>query len=199
MYLTLKGHCPEVCGPFFFILTNDGRIRNLRGSQLYGRKQFVRTLARMRLVVWVVSSKHWDMFAPAHTRCTHVQHRCPTYQQIWNYHKYGIIARMVEVFRVIEGISLSRIKNFEFSLYSKVRISLFCGFLCHFRKLLQYFCAQQLFPLRLIKKNNASLNNMYRNCIKTGIIAKTGSEKIYSLPFGIIAKMLKESEKSLMY
>ena len=113
MYLTLKGHCPEVCGPFFFILTNDGRIRNLRGSQLYGRKQFVRTLARMRLVVWVVSSKHWDMFAPAHTRCTHVQNRCPTYQQIWNYHKYGIIARMVEVLRVIECLEL-RISNFHF-------------------------------------------------------------------------------------
>ena len=40
------------------------------------------------------------------------------YQQIWNYRKYGIIAKMVTIFRILKGSSSSRIKDFDFSLSS---------------------------------------------------------------------------------
>ena len=38
------------------------------------------------------------------------------YQPIWNYRKYGIFPKMVKIFRFSKGSSLSRNKDFEFSL-----------------------------------------------------------------------------------
>ena len=70
-----------------------------------------------------------------------------------------------------------------------------------FANLEQYFRVQKLFLICPLKENkiNAVANNTHQNCIEKGIIAKTGSTKVYSLPYGFIAKIVKENEKSFLY
>ena len=78
---------------------------------------------------------------------------------------------LVKIFRIWKGSSLSRIQDLEFSLFSW--LWLFFHFLW---------------------RANASGNNKIRNCIKNGVIAKTCSNKVYSLQYGTIAKMVEENE-----
>ena len=101
---------------------------------------------------------------------------------------------MVKIFRISKGSSLSRIKDYEFSPSPSLKI-LDLNFLRFFilANLQQYFRVQKLFLIGPLRENNAVANNTHRNCIQNGFIAKTGSTKVYSLPYGIIAKWSRKN------
>ena len=88
------------------------------------------------------------------------------YQQILNYRKYGNIAKMVKIFRISKGSSLSRSRVFEFSLFQFFAIFSFS------QTYSSTSASKNSFLLVLSKRTNAVANNTHRNCIENGIIAK---------------------------
>ena len=76
------------------------------------------------------------------------------FQQIWNYRKYGIIAKVVNCFRILKGGSLPRTNKFEFPFFSWLKhfdLS-FLWFSFNIAHSNQYFRVKHLIPLRLTKK-----------------------------------------------
>ena len=78
------------------------------------------------------------------------------YQQIWNYRKYGIIAKLVKNFPILGVSSLSQNKDFEFCYFSLSRNKSF-EFL-YFTLLrnsdwgFRFFCSCELFIFYIIAK-----------------------------------------------
>ena len=130
-------------GPFIFRSQTPQSVRLFNTVRLFGFYWY--PTERVRI------SSHPGLPSQVHGL------RLCRYQQIWNYRKYGIIAKMFKIFRILKGSSLSRNKGFKFSLSPslKILISIFCVFFS-ISNLQQCFRVQKLFLIGPLKMNKYS-------------------------------------------